>query len=266
MRASNIGFCAAAAVNLFVTPSLLLAQDPDFAWRGRVDRGDELEIKGISGNISAQRATGAEVEVIARKYERERDFDEVDFEVVQDEGGVTICVVYPDRRHGRTLCEPGGWNNVNIDDIDVHVDFDVRIPEGVDFVARSISGSIDGEELASHVNASTVSGSIDVSTSDIVHATTVSGSIRVRMGRADWDGDLKFATVSGDITLWLPVGLSTEVDFESLSGDLHSDFDIATTRMRGRWIGGEIRGVIGDGGRSLSASTVSGDLRLRENR
>lgn len=261
MRASTLYPCAIFAVCLLVTPLQLAAQEPDFEWRGRVDRGDELEVQVVSGNILARRASGGDVEVVAHKYGR--DADDVDIEVAQDGQGVTICVVYPGRRSGRTPCEFGGWNGGHIDDIDASVDFDIRVPEGVHLIARSVSGNIDGEDLASLVRASTVSGDVDVSTTDIVEATTVSGSIRVRMGRTNWTGDLRFKTVSGDITLSLPSDVHAEVDFESLSGDMHSDFEITTSRMRGRWVGREIRGVIGRGGRSLSASTVSGDLRLR---
>ena len=111
-----------------------------------------------------------------------------------------------------------------------------------------------------------MSGDIYVSTSDLADAVTVSGSIDVAMGRADWRGDLDFRTVSGDITISFPASLETDVEFESLSGDMDSDFPITITSRRNRWIGGKISGTIGEGGRSLSLKTVSGDVRLRFSR
>ena len=95
--------------------------------------------------------------------------------------------------------------------------------------------------------------------------TTVSGTIDIEMGSDDWD-DLHFSTVSGDITLFLPAGLDAEIEFESLSGDFRSDFDVEIESRRERWIGARMRGTIGDGGRQLSFNTVSGDVRLREAR
>ena len=81
---------------------------------------------------------------------------------------------------------------------------------------------------------------------------------------------MDFKTVSGDITLWLPDGIDTDVDFESLSGDLDSDFDmVVRDRHRHRWVGARLQGSIGaedGGGRSLSLSTVSGDVRIRKGR
>ncbi len=86
------------------------------------------------------------------------------------------------------------------------------------------------------------------------------------MGRADWRGDLDFRTVSGDITISFPASLETEIEFESLSGNMDSDFPITITSRRHRWIGGRISGTIGDGGRSLSLKTISGDVRLHRGR
>ena len=126
-----------------------------------------------------------------------------------------------------------------------------------------VSGDVEARNLASEVTATSVSGDIYVSTTEVAWGTTVSGDIDIEMGSADWD-DLHFSTVSGDITLSLPPGIDTEVEFESLSGDFRSDFDVRIVSRRDRWIGSRLRGTIGDGGRQLSFNTVSGDVRLRE--
>lgn len=264
---------AAIGLALVLTVPGLEAQDDRFEWSGRIDRGDRIEIKGIAGDIRAVATSGSRVEVVAVKRGRRRNFDEVQFEVVEDDDGVTICAMYPERRGRRArrgepyVCDPGGWhNNVHIDDVDVDVDFEVRVPRGVRFTGRTISGNVEAEGLDSFVLARTVSGDIYVSTSDLADAMTVSGSIDVTMGRADWRGDLDFHTVSGDITISFPESLNTEIEFESLSGDMDSDFPITITSRRNRWIGGRISGTIGDGGRSLSLKTVSGDVRLHRGR
>ena len=264
---------AAIGVALVATVPGLEAQDDRFEWSGRIDRGDRIEVKGITGDIRAVATSGSQVEVMAIKRGRRRNFDEVQFEVVEDSDGVTICAVYPPRRGSRRRrgepyrCETGGWrNNVSIDDVDVDVDFEVRVPSGVLFTGRTVSGNVEVEDLDSFVLARTVSGDIYVSTSDLADAVTVSGSIDVAMGRADWRGDLEFHTVSGDITISFPESLNTEIEFETLSGDMDSDFPITMTSRRNRWIGGRISGTIGEGGRSLSLKTVSGDVRLRRAR
>lgn len=270
-RVSHIAV-ACSAILWIVTPAGVAAQEDRFEWSGRVARGDVIEVKGVSGDIRVVRASGDQVEVVATKYGRRREFDEIEFEVVEDGDGVTICAMYPQRvrrRRSRRAsnrrsyeCQPGPWHDLNIEDTDVEVDFEVRVPAGVRFAGRTISGDVEVEGLDAHVLVRTVSGDIFVATTDLADVSTVSGSIDAEMGRTDWSGDLEFATVSGDITLSFPNDLNTEVEFESLSGDMDSDFPIALRSRSNRWIGGHVRGTIGDGGRSLSMKTVSGDVRL----
>lgn len=251
----------AAATFGIVTPAA--GQSDRFEWNGRLERGDVVEIKNLSGDVRAVAGRGPEVEVRAVKRGRRRDFDQVDIEVVEWRGGVLVCALYPGRRGRRSECDDEGWNG-DMRDLRVDIDFEIVVPPGVEFVGRTVSGDVEAEGLDAPVKARTVSGDISVSTTDFADATTVSGSIEVRMGRADWRGELDFTTVSGDITVTLPEALSTEIEFESLSGDIESDFAIALSSRRGSWgIGGRVRGTIGDGGRSLSFKTVSGDVRLR---
>jgi DUF4097 and DUF4098 domain-containing protein YvlB len=265
-------FAFLSALFVWAVPSELVAQDDRFEWNGTVAAGDVIEVKGISGDIRAVRASGNRVEVVATKRGRSRNFDQVEIEVVEGSDGVTICAMYPQRESRRRSssgsyeCEPGGWHNVKIDDVDVDVDFEVRVPAGVEFTGRTISGDVEVDGLDAFVMARTVSGNIFVATADMADASTVSGSIDVAMGRANWSGDLEFHTVSGDITITFPEGLEADIEFESVSGFVDSDFPITLTSRSNRWIGGHLRGTIGDGGRSLSLKTVSGDVELRRGR
>ncbi len=276
MRSISHIAVACSTILWIVAPADVTAQQDRFEWSGRIARDDVIEVKGVSGDIRVVRASGDQVEVVATKYGRRREFDEIKFDVVEDADGVTICAMYPRRVRGRRSrrtsnrrsyeCEPGPWHDLSIEDTDVEVDFEVRVPAGVRFAGRTISGDVEVEGLDAHVFARTVSGDIFVATTDLADVSTVSGSIDAEMGRTDWSGDLEFATVSGDITLSFPSDLNTEVEFESLSGDMDSDFPITLRSRSNRWIGGHVRGTIGDGGRSLSMKTISGDVRLMRRR
>lgn len=253
---------AAAGALLAAAPGGAAGVRQDFEWTGRVEAGDAVEVKGISGDIRAVSHDGSDVVVIATKHGRSRDLDLVTFEVTEHGGGVTVCAMYPPSRRGRSYeCEAGGWHGLDIDDVDVDVTFEVRVPRGVEFVGRTITGDIEVEDLEAEVVARTISGDIEVSTADIAEASSVSGSIWVRMGRNDWRGDLEFSTVSGDVVVNVPEGLNADVEFAALTGDLETDFRMT---MSGRtFIRHQLRGTIGSGGRGLVLKTVSGDVRLR---
>lgn len=262
---------ALAGALVMVTATALAAQDNPFRWSGTLGQGKVLEVRGISGSIRAERASGSTAEVVAEKTGRSSDFDEVEIRVDQNADGVTVCAVYRPERYDREGCDldhaerrDDGWGK---HDIRVGVDFVVKVPEGVRLDAMQVSGDVEARDLRSDVNASSVSGDVFVSTSGVAEAHTVSGSLDIEMGSLDWK-DLDFKTVSGDITLRLPAGLATDVDFESLSGDLDTDFDLKLQGRRSRrWVGAHVRGTIGDGGgRSLTLNTVSGDVTLRRAR
>ena len=99
------------------------------------------------------------------------------------------------------------------------------------------------------MNATTGSGSVIVSTTEVARGSTVTGTVDVEMGSDDWR-ELEFSTVSGDIIVRLPDGLDTDIKFSSLSGDFRSDFDIDIERQRNRLIGSSLSGTIGSAARS----------------
>ena len=274
LAAASSGSPAAADV-----PAAAARQEP-FRWSGRVASGKTIEVKGVKGTIRALPASGGEVEVVATRRGGGRSAPEtVRIEVVPHEGGVTVCAVYPRGRRewsddrgrmeerggegGYNRCDPGEWRNLNVQDNDVSVDFTVRVPAGVRLSARNVSGDVDAEGMRGYVDARSVSGDVRFSTSGYGEGSTVSGEIVAVLGSAGWSGDLDFRTVSGDITLELPARTSTQVRVETMSGDIQSDFplDVERRTMRRR-----ARGTIGEGGRELYLTTLSGDVRLRRAR
>jgi YbbR domain-containing protein len=233
----------------------------DFNWRGTVDRGKSIEITGINGDIHAVAASGAEVRVSAEKSARRSNPDDVRVEVVEHDGNVTICAVYP-TRSGRDTneCRPGGGGNRSTGDNDVRVDFTVEVPAGVVFIAESVNGSVEAASLQSDIKANTVNGGIEVSTSGSAEANTVNGSITATIGRADWSGELTFETVNGGIELTLPDDLNADVHASTVNGGISTDFPLT---VQGRFGPKRLNGRIGNGGRTLSLTTVNGEIDLR---
>ncbi len=250
----TLGAVAAAA------PASLMAQD--FEWSGRLAAGQAVEVKGINGDIEALQASGNQVEVTAVKKEGHRGYaDEVTFEVLEHDGGVTICAMYPNEPGKReNECREGGHGRMSVHDNDTEVRFTVRVPAGVDFVGRTVNGSIDTGPLDGNVRAYTVNGGIEIAASGFAQANTVNGSIRASVGRADWSGDLDFQTVNGSITLELPADLNARVEASTVNGDMHTDFPLT---IQGRWGPRSLKGTIGEGGRTLHLSTVNGGISLR---
>ena len=259
MRATSRLFATSGLVfALFASPAFT----EDFHWQGRVAAGRAVEIKGVNGGIAASAAEGTEVVVTAHKKGRASDLDAVKIELVEHEGGVTICAVYPARSSSRlNECRPGDGQGGSNGKSDVEVDFTVRVPKGVRFVGRTVNGGIEAEQLPEEAEAYTVNGSVRVSAGGEARAETVNGSIRASMGRADGQGPLTFKTVNGGITVELPASAAASVHAETVNGSIETDFPLTVT---GKLVGRRVDGVIGAGGRRLELETVNGSIALRK--
>jgi hypothetical protein len=217
--------------------------------------------------VRAMMSTGPDVEVTAIKRARRSDPDEVEIKVIEHADGVTICAVYPSsgRRSRRdwdnepNRCGPGESHN-HIDNNDVNVEFTVRVPAGVRLTGATVNGDVIVESLKSDVLATTVNGSVEVSTTGYAEAETVNGSIRAAMKSTSWPDRLAFNTVNGGITLDLPDGFAADLDARTVNGDVSTDFPLT---IQGRFGPRRVTGKIGGGGSRLSLATVNGSIRLR---
>ena len=231
----------------------------EFNWHQSLAAGKVIEIVGVNGSIEAS-GTKGELEVRAVKTSEKYDLADVQIEVVQHADGVTICAVYPSARGQANECRPGGKGRMNTRKNDVTVNWTVRVPEGVRLIGRTVNGHIAAHGLTAPAEAYTVNGPVTVETTSWATASTVNGSITARMGKADWSDDREFSTVNGSITIELPPNASMQVDAATVNGSMSTDFPLT---VRGKWGPQRMSGTIGQGGRSLSLSTVNGSLNLR---
>ena len=110
------------------------AQDEVFEWRGQVSKGQTVEVRGISGNITAELASGSTVEIVATKHGRRGDFDEVTIELYEGRDGITVCAVYGWWNRGDEGCD--GRDNgehrrgERRRSINVSVGFEMEAPTG----------------------------------------------------------------------------------------------------------------------------------------
>ncbi|MEJ2371882.1 MAG: DUF4097 family beta strand repeat-containing protein [Gemmatimonadales bacterium] len=231
--------------------------DDDFEWSGTIAPGDQIEIKGVQGTITASGTSAGQVEVSATKSGTQDDPADVTIEVVQHSGGVTICAVYPDvPGQDPNECLPGLQGNNSTQNNDVQVAFTVSVPAGVVFVGRNVAGAVVANDLQSEALLSTVAGNVSVETTEIAEAVTVSGNVTASIGRADWGRDLEFGAVSGSIDVEVPSNTNAEVVAGTASGTITSDFPLTGPAT-------QKTGTLGSGGPTLTLGTVSGNITLR---
>jgi len=132
----------------------------------------------------------------------------------------------------------------------------VRIPKGVGLIGRTVNGEVEAQNLQGDVNAETVNGKIQISTSGKAEAKTINGNIVATCSLKS----AALSTVNGSITLKTPSLTNAAFRAETKNGAITTDFRIAGLRgFSPRCIGGKN----GNGSREIKLKTVNGSIQLR---
>ena len=121
------------------------------------------------------------------------------------------------------------------------------------------SGEVTASSIRSNdLSINTGSGNIQVTglIAPRVSLETGSGSVTADISGEVWNVSVQ--TGSGDVTLKVPPTLAAEVDIETSSGDIETDFEVAVTRHARD----HMTGRIGEGGGKIDIETGSGGIKL----
>jgi hypothetical protein len=246
--------------------SVTTAQQPpgtrDFRWSKVLPAGHWVRVHNVSGDVRVTATDGDRVDVVGiRRRGGAFDEDDVRADVHEGRDGVTICVLWG----------PDSW----CDDRGVHIeshgegrrrrgsiDFEVRLPRRLKLSANSVSGDVEVNGVGDEVRARSVSGDVRLERvrAPSVTASSVSGDVEVQIDALTGQGDLRFTSVSGNVSLQLPRPLDADVTLKTVSGELDSDFQMT---IQGGMSRRSLSARIGRGGRDLVLTTVSGDVKLR---
>ncbi len=95
--------------------------------------------------------------------------------------------------------------------------------------------------------------------------STIAGDITITSNELSLGKPFSINSVSGDIDLTLPLKVALDVDLNTVSGGVYTDFDIAETKDNMKRVGGnQIGFTLNGGGTKLAISAVSGNIYLRK--
>jgi lia operon protein LiaG len=121
------------------------------------------------------------------------------------------------------------------------------------------SGQVSGSELSARsIHVDTGSGDIELTAVTCPELALETGSGSITTDVRGPVRDLSLETGSGDISVRAPATLAGEVEIETASGEIETDFPIQVTRHARD----HVMGRIGDGVGRVAIETGSGDVRL----
>jgi hypothetical protein len=254
---------------LLCVPRLAHSQnrDGDFRWERRLGSGQVVHARNINGDISVTPSSSGRVEIVGVRRGSSRSADRLNAAVTETSDGIIVCIVRVD---SDDECDGDGYHHRGNNDRDddwgnASMNLEIRLPSNVEIDASSVSGNVDVVGAQGDVKAGSVSGDIrmDGLRATSIEARTVSGEITAGVESLSGGGPLSFKTVSGDVKLDLPRSLDADLSMSSVSGQLDSEFQMT---LGGRMSRRRIEARIGRGGRALTLTTVSGDVRLKVHR
>ena len=245
MKPRLLRFLVATTLFAFALAATAAAQD--FQKSYRIGAGGQVRIRNISGDVIVTGYDGDAIIVKAAKSGRDQEMIEI--EDRSGAGNVDVGVRYP--------------RNCNCE---ASVRFEVQAPRSVSYDfdhIGSVSGEVQVTGVTGRLRASSVSGDVHIKeVSGSVSASSVSGGVKVEIARLEGADDMKFSSVSGDVSVTAPASLDAEVDISSMSGSINTDFPVEVRKDR-FGVHTSARGKLGEGSRHLKMSTISGSLSLR---
>jgi DUF4097 and DUF4098 domain-containing protein YvlB len=95
--------------------------------------------------------------------------------------------------------------------------------------------------------------------------STISGGVNVVFSEISKDKPISIAAVSGEVDVTIPAKAGVDLEMSNVSGNMYSDFDLATDNKNMRRVGGNsVRTTLNGGGTDLKLHSVSGNIYLRK--
>ena len=141
------------------------------------------------------------------------------------------------------------------------VDYRVTLPADARVRLQNVNGGVEIEGVSGELRASTVNGGVAISeAAGTVEASSVNGSITAAYSTLPDEGEHRFSTTNGSITVRAPEGTGGRLKAETVNGSVDNDLRLESTEHSSRH---RLAGRLGQGYGSLELTTVNGSIHLR---
>lgn len=217
------------------------------------DEQGRISLSNVNGNVTITSCDCSQVQLtatITASNQETRDRITIDINASDSRLSVKTKYAKKDREyhnrnnHSDVVYQLSVPDNVELDQIEL-VNGDLKIT-GVKgkLNADLVNGELKSDGMTSDTDVSLVNGDMQISFEDLSNVNKV-----------------KLDSVNGDIVVKLPSDANVKVSADTVSGKISNDFGL--TVNEGRYVGSDMRGVIGDGSVKLTMENVNGRIKLK---
>jgi DUF4097 and DUF4098 domain-containing protein YvlB len=206
-----------------------------------------VSLSNINGDVEITGWSRNEVQIDAVKTARDQQrLDEARIEVNSGSDSVEIETHYPSHL-------------MNNNAASVH--YTLHVPQGARLdKVKLVNGALNIRQLSGEVDADLVNGTLHASdlagTADLA---TVNGKIEADYNSLNNVREIKLKSVNGSVDLLLPQSPNANVSASTVNGGISTDFPLT---VKGRWVGKNMSGTLGNGGTQIELSNVNGSIHV----
>lgn len=212
--------------------------------------GGSFSIENVNGDLDIQ--FGNTTSVVARlTADTQKLLDGIEIKIDESSNSVSIDTELPKSRRSH-----------------VSVDYIVTLPSGVALdKASTVNGDVAITDIEGDINAETVNGDVDATNlNGDIEMETVNGDIQISFVALGGNDTVELETVNGSINVSIPTSADVTVEASNLNGSLKIDDLNIISQKQSRWGPGKSATAdSGNGSASLTAESVNGSIKVRNN-
>jgi len=225
-------------------------------WEFVASDDSSLSIENINGDIFITATEGDKILVTANlRAGNEESLKKLNIEISEENG--EICFETHHKKSSASWFHWGGSDSGQ-------VSYSVSLPASVDLKSiETVNGDVEIEGVSASAMVSTVNGDLRLTgLAGNAGLETVNGSIRVEFSKFTNSQKAVIETVNGSVVVYLPADASANVNAETVNGSIKAgDFDLEANK--GRYVGSDLNGKIGEGEARLAIETVNGSIKVK---
>lgn len=144
----------------------------------------------------------------------------------------------------------------------------IKVPENLALSVKSECENSNNLIISGLKNEIEVQNCFSINLKDVsgpLVLSTISGDIEVSFSSIASGKPFSINTVSGEIDITIPASLAADIEMNSITGKMYSDFDFSDKTKDIKQVGGNVlKYKMNGGGAPFSIVTVSGNIYLRK--